>query len=204
MRVQSVAFLSTLLSVASAHFHLEFPPPRGPFVADAEVGFCDGYTNVTTNRTEFPLDGGFITWRAKAPEGWNFSVTASTNDSAATFDDFSTAIEVVHGFESGNVCLPVNLSKGSFKGLKDGDNVTLQMVYEADEGKLYQCADVTLRANFKIPSNITCANITAAPSPEQHEDHDHDDHDDEASSASRVAVSFAGLASVAALALSIL
>ena len=32
--------LATLVSVATAHVHLAYPPPRGPFVANQEPTFC--------------------------------------------------------------------------------------------------------------------------------------------------------------------
>ena len=40
MRFASVALLSGLISAVAAHFHLEYPGPRGPFVAANEVNFC--------------------------------------------------------------------------------------------------------------------------------------------------------------------
>lgn len=40
MRFASIAFLGGLVSAVSAHFHLEYPGPRGPFVATNEVNFC--------------------------------------------------------------------------------------------------------------------------------------------------------------------
>lgn len=38
--------LAALLGTASAHFQLQFPPPRGPFVESKEPTFCG-----TCNRT---------------------------------------------------------------------------------------------------------------------------------------------------------
>lgn len=40
MRFTSLAFLSCLSTFASAHFKLQYPEPRGVFVADNEVNFC--------------------------------------------------------------------------------------------------------------------------------------------------------------------
>lgn len=40
MRFASIALLGGLVSAVSAHFHLEYPGPRGPFVATNEVNFC--------------------------------------------------------------------------------------------------------------------------------------------------------------------
>ncbi len=77
----AVAFLFALVSavVVNAHFQLQFPTPRGVFNMDNEPTFCgyvmkyllanivliditsylDGYLNSVSNRTEFPLSGGF-------------------------------------------------------------------------------------------------------------------------------------------------
>ena len=71
------ALLTGAITVVNAHFQLAFPGPRGPFVEDNEVNFCgniarfvsihvltsaaDNYVNAVSNRTEFPVSGGFIT-----------------------------------------------------------------------------------------------------------------------------------------------
>jgi len=71
------ALLTSAITVVNAHFRLAFPPPRGPFDAPNEVNFCgnvasfssiriltlgeDNYINAVSNRSEFPLSGGYIT-----------------------------------------------------------------------------------------------------------------------------------------------
>ncbi len=78
MRFTTSAFLLGLFASATAHFTLLYPLPRGEFVEDDEPnvevhsggmtastdrsGYASGgYTEVTTNRTAFPLSGGFFT-----------------------------------------------------------------------------------------------------------------------------------------------
>ncbi len=87
MRFMVVFFLALLTAVVNAHFQLQFPSPRGPFNAPNEVNFCgasqifatsifiihlclsvpDGYPNAASNRTLFPLSGGYITLRTGHP-----------------------------------------------------------------------------------------------------------------------------------------
>lgn len=49
MRFASIAFLGGLISAVSAHFHLEYPGPRGPFVAANEVNFCGRILEMSTS-----------------------------------------------------------------------------------------------------------------------------------------------------------
>jgi hypothetical protein len=57
MRFSSLAFST----VASAHFLLNYPQPRGEFDEDNQVKFCDGYNSAAKNRSQFPLsDTGFF------------------------------------------------------------------------------------------------------------------------------------------------
>lgn len=37
--------LLAFVGLVSAHFHLEYPPPRGDFVEDNEPNFCGTYIN---------------------------------------------------------------------------------------------------------------------------------------------------------------
>ena len=87
MTFTTLTFLLCLFGVTNAHFRLLYPLPRGNFVADQEPNFCGvclwfcslswrfwrwqffsgGYTEVTTNRTTFPLSGGFFSIKAGHP-----------------------------------------------------------------------------------------------------------------------------------------
>jgi len=76
------ALLSAITAV-NAHFQLAFPPPRGPFDDDNEVNFCgnvahfvsipvlmsaiDNYVDAVSNRSEYPLKGGFVTLESEHP-----------------------------------------------------------------------------------------------------------------------------------------
>jgi hypothetical protein len=83
MRFSTVALLASAITTVNAHFQLAYPPPRGPFDDDNEVNFCgnvarfltirvlmfmaDNYVNAVSNRSEFPLSGGFVTLDSEHP-----------------------------------------------------------------------------------------------------------------------------------------
>ncbi|KAF8649794.1 hypothetical protein AX16_005560 [Volvariella volvacea WC 439] len=167
----SLAVLAALAGVANAHFRIGFPPPRGPFVADEQVNFCSGYNEVS-NRTLFPLDGGFFQFNTSHGP-WTLGVIISTSENPTSFGDFAVDGEqqFVRYFSSeeagGSFCIPLNISEANIEGAVDGANVTIQYIYQAGDGDLYQCSDLTLSSDLVIDSSITCANETT-----------HDDHGD--------------------------
>jgi hypothetical protein len=77
MRPSTFALLAGAVTMVNAHFQLAFPPPRGLFDEDNEVNFCgivvglltvlvltlgaDNYVQAVSNRSKFPLSGGFVT-----------------------------------------------------------------------------------------------------------------------------------------------
>jgi hypothetical protein len=77
------ALLTSTITVVNAHFQLAFPPPPGPFDDDNEVNFfgkvtrfvsirvltsaADNYVDAVSNRSEFPLKGGFVTLQSEHP-----------------------------------------------------------------------------------------------------------------------------------------
>jgi hypothetical protein len=77
MRPSTFVLLAGAVTMVNAHFQLAFPPPRGPFDDNNEVNFCgkvidlstilvlilgaDNYVQAVSNRSEFPLSGGFVT-----------------------------------------------------------------------------------------------------------------------------------------------
>ncbi|KAI0082231.1 hypothetical protein K474DRAFT_1671342 [Panus rudis PR-1116 ss-1] len=151
------------LSVASAHFQLQYPVPRGPFVEPDEVNFCDtpqdGYNTAASNRSEFPLSGGFISLNSEHPK-FTVGLIVSTAQNPNNFANFSTAVNFFQSTGEGPFCFPVDLSAAGISGVGDGANATLQVVFDGGDGKLYQCADVTLSSNFNVPSNVSCSNST--------------------------------------------
>ncbi|TFY73217.1 hypothetical protein EWM64_g10795, partial [Hericium alpestre] len=84
MRLTVAAVLAVFASVATAHFQMQFPVPRGPFVEDDEPTFCDNYVHAVSNRSEFPLSGGFFTLNSEHPQ-WTIGVTVSTQQDPTSF-----------------------------------------------------------------------------------------------------------------------
>ncbi|KIK02305.1 hypothetical protein K443DRAFT_131894 [Laccaria amethystina LaAM-08-1] len=161
MSFLSLTILLCFASVARAHFRLLFPEPRGVFVADQEPNYCGGYTNAVPNRTVYPLSGGFFSIKSGHPS-W-------TVQNPTSFDNFSS--NGVQQFVSpyakeasaGTFCMPLNISASNATGVKDGANVTIQVVWSGGDGNLYQCADLTLSSNATV-GNATCVNETVATS----------------------------------------
>ncbi|KAK0465336.1 uncharacterized protein EV420DRAFT_1513926 [Desarmillaria tabescens] len=149
-------------SVASAHFQLQFPEPRGTFDEDNEPTFCDGYTSVAQNRTEFPLDSGFFSLNSEHPS-WTAAVYLSTSSNPTSFDNFSQIVPFFQLSGEGLFCLPLNLSSTNATGLTSGQNATIQILYNGGDSNLYQCADLTLMGNFSLSQSIdaTCKNSSS-------------------------------------------
>ncbi|KAI0034907.1 hypothetical protein K488DRAFT_18677, partial [Vararia minispora EC-137] len=157
-----------LATVARAHFQLQYPPPRGPFVDTSEVNFCDDYVNAG-NRTAFPLSNGFVTLNVEHPS-WNIEFEISTVQNPTTFTNFTSGgqEQIVRQFASatgeGVFCIPLPLNNTGVSGVQDGANVTILIIFNGGDGALYQCADLTLSNTATIPSNITCSNATSSGS----------------------------------------
>ncbi|KAI0085633.1 hypothetical protein BDY19DRAFT_964888 [Irpex rosettiformis] len=154
-----LTFLLAYPVLALAHFHLQFPPPRGPFVADNESKYCDGYATTTENRTQFPLSGGFYSFHS-GHQDWTFGVQIANISNPTSFDNFTTAVDFSPNNGAGVYCFPIDLEKSGVKNLTDGAKVTLQFVFSGGDGNLYQCADIILVKDLTVGSNVTCANKT--------------------------------------------
>ncbi|KAH9853189.1 hypothetical protein C2E23DRAFT_885159 [Lenzites betulinus] len=167
MRFAAALFASGLLTAVSAHFQLQYPAPRGDFVASAEVGFCDGYANAVTNRTVFPTTGGKFSINSEHPT-WTLGSVVATVENPNSFDNFTSGGNfqfVVPFFKTsgeGGYCYPLDLASSGIDGVKDGANITLQFIYDGGDGQLYQCADLTLSDNATVPSSVSCTNATDA------------------------------------------
>jgi len=162
----SAATLAGLVSVASAHFQLQYPLPRGVFVEDNEPGFCDGYTQAVSNRTVFPLSNGVISMNSEHP-AWTVGVIISTAQNPTSFNDFNNSAPAVPFFQTtgeGIACFEIDLLNSGISGLVDGANITIEVVFDGGDGQLYQCADLTLSSNITTPSDATSTckmNITS-------------------------------------------
>ncbi|KAG8220098.1 hypothetical protein J3R82DRAFT_1117 [Butyriboletus roseoflavus] len=165
----SAVLTAAFAAVANAHFQLQYPLPRGPFVQNSEPTFCDGYNNAVSNRTVFPINNGIINLNSEHP-AWTVGVIISTVQNPTSFTNFSSSSGyqlVVSYFQTngeGMYCFPINITASGVSGIQDGVNATIQVIFDGGDGVLYQCADLTLTANATVPANATstCTNITAS------------------------------------------
>jgi len=162
-----VAGLLAFAAVSSAHFQMQYPIPRGPFVMNNEPTFCDGFTDVTTNRTDFPLGQSIITMNSEHPQ-WIAGVLISIEQDPTNFTVFNTSSTgvklplVVPFFQAtgeGAACFAIDIAALNIPGVGDGSNVTIQVEFNGGDGNLFQCADLTLSNNFTVPSDVNCTNL---------------------------------------------
>ncbi|EKM83405.1 hypothetical protein AGABI1DRAFT_110069 [Agaricus bisporus var. burnettii JB137-S8] len=160
MKAVSALIVPTLALAVNAHFHLQSPEPRGPFVAASEPNFCDDYTHVTENRTDFPLNGGIISMNTGHPK-WSAAIFISTDADPDSFDKFEQVNTFFQLEGEGDFCIPLNLASSNATGLQEGQNATIQVLFDGGDGALFQCADVTLTSDA---SSISCTNSTSSDS----------------------------------------
>ncbi|KAF9270454.1 hypothetical protein L218DRAFT_35609 [Marasmius fiardii PR-910] len=153
------------VGLVNAHFRLQFPTPRGAFVAQQELDFCGGYTDAVSNRTSFPLSGGMFSIDSGPHPNFVVGVMLSTSQNPNTWEAFNNAggqQQFVRSFaretNAGIFCIPLELNSTGISGVQEGANVTIQIVFAGGDGNLYQCADLTLARNASVPS---CTNQTS-------------------------------------------
>ncbi|KIY45340.1 hypothetical protein FISHEDRAFT_49327 [Fistulina hepatica ATCC 64428] len=162
MRVSTFLFTAlALVGAVQAHFQLQFPTPRGVFNMDNEVDFCDGYDTPATNRTTFPLSGGFFSLNSEH-ESWTAGVFVSAAADPTSFDNFTQVKSFFSETGEGLYCFPLNLSNDT--ALTNGTNVTIQIEYNGGDGNLFQCADLTLSDDYTISSSVSCTNASSSSS----------------------------------------
>ncbi|PFH50744.1 hypothetical protein AMATHDRAFT_60586 [Amanita thiersii Skay4041] len=161
MHVPTAVVLTSLIAAVNAHFQLQFPAPRGPFNEDKEPTFCDGFNNPTNNRTTFPLSGGFFSLNSEHPQ-WSTSIYLSTGN-ASSFDDFKQIKPFFLQKGEGAFCFPLDFTSPNATGLSDGQNVSIQIVFDGGDGSLYQCADLKLSATANLTTQMSqCSNATGS------------------------------------------
>lgn len=136
--------------------------------------YTDNYLTAVPNRTEFPLHGGFISFSSghphwtcaclHSPRGHTYPLTSiylvgvilSTAENSTNFANFTQAVDFFSGDLPGNICFPVDFGNTNISGLHDGANVTVQMVFDAGDGKLYQVCAISART---IPHTVPQLNV---------------------------------------------
>ncbi|KAF8587344.1 hypothetical protein K439DRAFT_1256086, partial [Ramaria rubella] len=165
-------FFSVLLvasfAVTNAHFLLNYPQTRG-FDEDEEPNFCGGFP-LSNNRSQFPLNGGFVSITSEHPTA-DVDILISFDSDPTTFANFNKtdageSIPFLMPFTvmnaQGDACFPVNVSSVNLPEAKDGANATIMVQFNGGDGELFQCADVVLSKSFSVPSGTKCDNATGA------------------------------------------
>ncbi|KAJ6514449.1 hypothetical protein C8R47DRAFT_915551, partial [Mycena vitilis] len=140
-------------SLASAHFQLQCPTPRGVFQDDTEELFCDG-PSAATDRTLSPLNGGFYSLHSQQTD-WTAAVWISFEEQPTELEDFFTVVPMFKASGTGTFCLNLDLLQAlNDANLRDGHNATLAVGFDGENGDryLYQCADITLSTNATLPA----------------------------------------------------
>lgn len=162
-----LAVSATLFVSAQAHFTLDYPPARGPFVAKEEVKFCSGYPTQSNNRSMFPISDGQVQVNARHDTS-TVVVLISFDADPQNFEDFNHTdagqqIPLLKPFlqlqGAGELCVPVNVSALGINGVGPGTNATILVQFVGGDGSLYQCSDVTL-TNDPSATAPACTNGT--------------------------------------------
>lgn len=153
-RLSLIALLATGLSVlqtASAHFQLVYPPTRGFDHDKEDVSPCGNFNSVG-NRTQFPLQDGFVQITS-GHTSYSYEVKLVTGNNPQTQDYNSSAVTVAQGQidHPEGACLPLNIANNT----QSGTNATLQVIFNGGDGALYQVSpksylwiDVTYYIHF--------------------------------------------------------
>ncbi|KAJ3111177.1 hypothetical protein HDU96_005917 [Phlyctochytrium bullatum] len=146
-------------AAVEAHFKVTAPPARFKNEASQVFPPCGGV--VLGSRTPFPISGGIM-------QGTSYHPTASMSFSMALTEadpqesDFSkgsfTSVSSYTLTKPGDFQIIVDLSSNA--EVKVGTNATLRIRFDAGDGILYQCSDVTFTAAQSAAT--TAAPVTTA------------------------------------------
>ncbi|KAK2839325.1 hypothetical protein FQN49_006250 [Arthroderma sp. PD_2] len=155
---QLLVLLAFGMSLVSAHFRVEYPYWRGNSFKTQYTRPCGG-VNVTTNRTQWPVDGGAILF--KPTHHWALTyVNLGLGDNDSVIFD-TTLVPGFNQTGNGTFCFP-KISIPADLGIQDGVNASLQLVQVSEGGSsLYNCMDITFSSS---PANVLaqelCVNST--------------------------------------------
>ncbi|KAJ3099135.1 hypothetical protein HDU96_010813 [Phlyctochytrium bullatum] len=148
-----------------AHFKVSSPPARFKSEALQVIPPCGGVP--LGQRTPFPLAGANLkgdSFHASAQMTFSLALVEDPKESDFSAGSFSTVTTAALA-KPGPFEVVVDLTK--VQEAKVGANATLRIVYNAGDGILYQCSDVTLTA-AETPSTTatpkSAAQVTASMS----------------------------------------
>ncbi|KAL2820078.1 hypothetical protein BJX63DRAFT_337525 [Aspergillus granulosus] len=154
----------SLTPLTTAHFTLDYPPPRGNNAEEMVTFPCGAFTTPSSNRTQISLsDPSFPIQLDLGHDQTAVEVLLAIGNNPG--DNYNVTLHQTFRVEGlGGFCLPnIELSEEILGvELVDGLNVTLQVQTNAHpSGGLYSCADLTLTtATVDPPADSVCSNNT--------------------------------------------
>jgi len=153
--VSIIVILAFCIQLVSAHFKVHYPYWRGDSFATQWTRPCGG-VNVTTNRTQWPVDGGSVKFGPGHPWAITYVNLALGSDNSVNFN-----ISLVEGFNqtgNGTFCFPkIDIPKGI--NVSAGTNASIQVIQLSALGSaLYNCADITFSTDAKVLGSDMCTN----------------------------------------------
>jgi len=162
MQIKNILFLATAVS---AHFRLTTPQWRGDSLAlatnNASISQwnypCAGIGQENANRTDFPINGGQVSWNSSH----EYAITFVNIGLGSTVNTFNISLlKNYNGTGAGVQCFPT-LGRDVLTKLNisDGTQASLQVITISGSGaSLFNCADITFRTN--VTSSGECKNGT--------------------------------------------
>ncbi|ORY18710.1 NAC domain-domain-containing protein [Clohesyomyces aquaticus] len=149
--------LFALVPLSAAHFLLTYPPARG-FSDDKSGTFpCGGFDTVSSNRTEFPINGGSVQLDMHHTQTKVEVLLSIGSDPGNHYNIVLKPTLAQEGL--GDFCI-AGLSIPSGLNISNNTPATIQVVSNGDpDGGLYQCADVTLTTQT-VDLSSHCKNNT--------------------------------------------
>jgi hypothetical protein len=136
IRLLFTALLALACQTVFGHYQLTYPPSRGFDESREVIGPCGGFDSVSSNRTDFPLKNGFLEINSEHPKyTYKVNIAYGNNPTASDFSAVGQG-QIQVSDPSHQSCLPVSLS--FVKNATDGALATLQIIYMAGDGDLYQ------------------------------------------------------------------
>ncbi|KAI1205643.1 uncharacterized protein F4807DRAFT_464524 [Annulohypoxylon truncatum] len=148
----------------AAHFKIDYPAWRDDSLSETQnysqwTYPCGGVPDHVGNRTDWPIQGGAVALTLHHP--WTFLWINIGLGNEVTNFNMSLTPELMNVSGRGDFCLHDMIVP---MDIIDGTNASIQVVTsgggDGGEGSaLYNCADITLRTDAKIPNGV-CKNTS--------------------------------------------
>lgn len=131
----------SLATLASAHYDLNYPVPRGVDYKKMGEFPCGGLNTPSPNRTEWPLTGGPVELRMGHDHALVQVLLGLGDDVGSNFN--IVLVPTVQQEGTGEFCM-ASVQVPADLGVTDGTNATLQVVTNGDpEGGLYAVSETS-------------------------------------------------------------